>query len=209
MTTDPYLAAVALAPALGWAAHSLWMVRRLHAARLDPLTGLPTRHAFTVRARRGLRRRELSVLLLDLDDFKLVNDTFGHASGDRLLAAVAEQLHRWCAAHGGFAARIGGDEFAAVAEMGAQDTADLAHVLLNTTVDVGHAHLTPVFSLGVCLPEDYPGACLAERLHAADQAMYAAKSLGSRWHIAGEHPTHRTAAGRRAGRHGTHAALSR
>ncbi|MFE9405291.1 GGDEF domain-containing protein [Streptomyces sp. NPDC006530] len=207
--TNLVITSLAAAPALGWAAHSLWMVRRLNAARLDPLTGLATRHAFTARARRALRRRELAVLLLDLDRFKEINDTYGHAAGDLLLATVGQRLHSWCVQHGGFAGRIGGDEFAAVAAMDADAADDLSRALRNTSVDVGQAVLVPLVSLGICLPSHRPAAPLTERLHAADQAMYAAKTLGTRWRLASEYTTHPSAAGRRAGRPGTHAALSR
>ncbi|OAR24317.1 hypothetical protein A8W25_18025 [Streptomyces sp. ERV7] len=207
--TDLITTALAAASALGWVVHGLWMARRLNTARLDPLTGLATRHAFTVRARRVLRRREMSVLLLDLDGFKDVNDTYGHAAGDLLLAAVGQRLHSWCVEHGGFAGRLGGDEFAAVAAMDTDAAHDLSHALRNTPIDVGQAVLVPRISLGICLPHHRPTAPLAERLHAADQAMYAAKTLGTRWRLASEHTTHPSAAGRRAGRPGTHAALSR
>ncbi|MCX5332110.1 GGDEF domain-containing protein [Streptomyces sp. NBC_00140] len=209
--TDPTLLAAALPPVAAWAAHSLWMTRRLRIARTDPLTGLPTRDLFTSRAIRAVARNHMSVLLLDVDDFKHVNDTFGHATGDALLAAIGTRLQAWCAEHGGFAGRLGGDEFAALANLDDFATRDL-DVLVARLQDVVHIDgrlpLSPRVSIGVCRPGDRPGSPLDVRLRAADEAMYAAKSLGARWRYAAEQPMHATAAGRRAGRRGTHTTLS-
>ncbi|MET8808140.1 GGDEF domain-containing protein [Streptomyces sp. NPDC004546] len=209
--TDPTIVAVALPPLAAWAAHSLWLARRLRIARVDPLTGLPTRAAFTSRAIRATARRPLSVLLLDVDRFKDVNDTFGHAAGDTLLTAIGQRLQSWCAEHGGFAGRLGGDEFAAVADLD-----DLAPLDLNTlirrlqeSVDIDRpAPIVPRVSIGICRPADSPGAPFDLRLRAADEAMYGAKQLGTSWRYAAPQPTHATTAGRRAGRRGTHSALS-
>src|SRR5581483_6061241 len=87
-----------------------------HQAFHDSLTGLANRALFANRVEHALirsaRRREpMDVLFLDLDDFKTVNDTLGHAEGDDLLVAVAERL-RGCLRAGDTAARLGGDEFA-------------------------------------------------------------------------------------------------
>ena len=81
----------------------------------DPLTGLANRAMFAEQVDRQLAAlsdgRVLAVLFLDLDDFKVVNDTLGHAAGDRLLAAVAERI-KSCIRSDDLAARLGGDEFA-------------------------------------------------------------------------------------------------
>ncbi|MET7701340.1 GGDEF domain-containing protein [Streptomyces sp. NPDC005485] len=208
--TDLTAPALAL-PLLGWATHSLWMARRLRVARTDPLTGLPTRDAFTSRALRATTRPGISVLLLDLNHFKHVNDSHGHAAGDTLLAAVGQRLQQWCTELGGFAGRLGGDEFAAVADLGDSSTNATAHDLvhlLQQSVDINDSTaLVPQVSIGICRPDDRPGLPLAARLRAADEAMYAAKSLGTRWRYAAPQSTHATVAGRRAGRHGTHASL--
>lgn len=89
-----------------------------HMAYFDAVTRLPNRNLFSDRLQQALLRagREkslLAVLFLDLDDFKTVNDTHGHAIGDRLLSAVAERLTH-CMREGDTLSRFGGDEFVAV-----------------------------------------------------------------------------------------------
>ncbi|AWI30417.1 GGDEF domain-containing protein [Streptomyces tirandamycinicus] len=204
--TDSLPHALAALSLLGWFGHSLWLSRRLSAARRDPLTGLRTRAAFTARAHRALRRPDASVLLLDLDRFKQINDSFGHAAGDSLLAAVGERLGKWCTDHGGFAGRLGGDEFAAVVhiddERADDHITDLSRCL-SEPVRLGHRAVVPRASIGICRPGDRSGAPLDERLRAADEAMYTAKSLGGRWRPASSHNTYATAMGRRVGRLGT------
>jgi PAS domain S-box-containing protein len=80
----------------------------------DPLTGLPNRALFAEHVERALKQRrpdDVALLFVDLDDFKRVNDTFGHSEGDALLRAVADRL-RTVIRGGDVAARLGGDEFA-------------------------------------------------------------------------------------------------
>ena len=99
-----------------------------HQAFHDPLTGLANRLLFRDRLEhaadlaRGAMDQELTVLFLDLDDFKLVNDRLGHAAGDKLLVDVAERL-RACLRKGDTVARLGGDEFAVLLQddFGASD----------------------------------------------------------------------------------------
>ena len=82
-------------------------------ARSDPLTGLPNRRAFEERlAELERRRAELSIGICDIDHFKRVNDTYGHAVGDRVLKAVAQTLKENCEGH--MVARLGGEEFVIV-----------------------------------------------------------------------------------------------
>ncbi|MFJ5270508.1 GGDEF domain-containing protein [Streptomyces sp. NPDC088358] len=166
-------------PVLGWAVHARWLHGRLTTARRDPLTGLWTRDAFTRRARRLLRDPRSVVVLADVDHFKQINDTHGHAAGDVLLATVAGRL-----AHGtgpgGVVGRLGGDEFAAVVVDRDGTIADRLHTLarvLARPVDIASDVHTTV-SLGWVRAVDHRGEDLSTLLRRADEAMYAAKRSG-------------------------------
>jgi diguanylate cyclase (GGDEF)-like protein/PAS domain S-box-containing protein len=159
----------------------------LHDAFHDGLTGLPNRALFQDRLQHSLdlsRRhpeRAFAVMILDLDRFKLVNDSFGHPAGDRLLADVADRL-RGRMRGGDTVARFGGDEFALLLE----DVADAGGALrearriqaaLAEPFELrGHeVFVTP--SIGLALSGagvDEPG----ELVRRADTAMYRAKELG-------------------------------
>ena len=151
----------------------------------DPLTGLGNRALFNdvlEQARRDPSAAPLSLLLLDLDDFKEVNDVHGHESGDRLLIAVSRRLRR-CVGAGNIVARIGGDEFVVVVRSGDDPEAVARQVieLSRVPVDVGGGvKLFPSLSMGIAPAE---GDCTgpdtgAELLRRADIAMYAAKAAG-------------------------------
>ena len=157
-----------------------------HQAFHDALSGLANRHLFRDRLEHALARAarsltSLAVLFLDLDDFKLVNDSLGHAVGDELLVAVAGRL-MGSLRSGDTAARFGGDEFA---------------VLLEATEDISDARLAaeriladlkPPFSVNDRLIPVHASVGIAyskcglegpaELLQAADVAMYAAKAKG-------------------------------
>lgn len=106
----------ALPLAAGWSLHSLRLRRRIEAARRDPLTGLLTRDGFAEAARRWLSsHRPRVVCLIDLNKFKQINDTYGHAAGDAVIRAVGERLSEWALNNSAVVGRLGGDEFAAVA----------------------------------------------------------------------------------------------
>ncbi|MFF2627850.1 GGDEF domain-containing protein [Kitasatospora griseola] len=170
MDLAPLLAAGV--PLLGWTAHSTFLARRLTTARRDPLTGLLTRDGFTARAERLIRRHpeRTTVLLIDLDDFKAVNDTHGHAAGDAVLAATARRLVTWCGADG-LAARLGGDEFAAVVLDADHRIPDLRGLLQHPV-----PHGTELMSVSASVGTSHPGThLLTEALSAADRQMYAAK----------------------------------
>ncbi|MET9235681.1 GGDEF domain-containing protein [Streptomyces cellulosae] len=197
---------LAIAPAvlgLSWGVHTVWMVRQLHSARRDPLTGLWTRDGFTRRARRLLRDRRAVVVLADVDRFKHINDTFGHAAGDALLAATAARLAHGVG-RGGVTGRLGGDEFAAVfvdRDGTALERLDiLARVLARPADGAPEVHTT--VSLGWVRRADHPGEDLSGLLRRADEAMYAAKRSPSRVRRARLGRLLASVAGRRPGRRG-------
>ena len=99
---------------VGWTTTGLFYRRRLAAARHCPLTQLLTRDGWEKAALRRIRRGNVAVAVIDLDSFKAVNDTFGHAAGDAVLKATGHRLHLWAGASDGTAGRLGGDEFALV-----------------------------------------------------------------------------------------------
>jgi diguanylate cyclase len=156
-----------------------------HQAFHDPLTGLANRLLFRDRVEHAANLRplnndhELTVLFLDLDDFKLVNDRLGHAAGDRLLVDVAERL-RACLRKGDTVARLGGDEFAVLL----QDDFEGPDALGRRVVDamempfqLGASRAQITASVGVArLPVASDAAAISDRLlQSADVAMYAAK----------------------------------
>jgi diguanylate cyclase (GGDEF)-like protein len=151
----------------------------------DPLTGLSNRALFNDRLAHALdlhRRdgRGLALLLVDLDNFKLVNDSLGHVAGDELLVQVSRRLAR-AARRGDTVARLGGDEFAILVEDGANasDVAARALAGLAQPVTVADRQLMTGASIGIAAvsqQEESPTA--SEMLQRADVAMYAAKRGG-------------------------------
>ncbi|MBM4362284.1 MAG: diguanylate cyclase [Deltaproteobacteria bacterium] len=158
------------------------------AAASDPLTGLPNRRAFDDAIRRDFARAErsggvLAVVAVDVDHFKRVNDTFGHATGDAVLRQVAEVL-RGALRTGDFPARIGGEEFVAILPgadaAGAKIVADRVRVALARTQMPGPSGpFSVTASFGVAA---VAGKALraggAAALARADQALYTAKATG-------------------------------
>ncbi|MCX8281009.1 PAS domain-containing protein [Phyllobacterium sp. 0TCS1.6C] len=155
-----------------------------HAASHDPLTGLSNRIAFETAATSALARLAAGVqyglYYIDLDHFKSVNDTYGHAAGDKLLKSFAEILLR-ILPHGAIAGRLGGDEFAVLVAVGSEgDAIALANELVGA-LGVGPANPSELrdvgASIGVTLLGD--GAItLGEALAQADAACYTAKAQG-------------------------------
>ncbi len=152
----------------------------------DELTGLPNRTVFWDRLSHRLNRADRSptgfaVLFLDLDNFKTVNDTLGHAAGDQLLVHVARRIRGELRA-GDTAARVGGDEFVVLLDDVATREAALviAHRLnetLREPYEIGvHRHST-TSSIGVAMGAE--GLATADAVvAAADAAMYGAKRSG-------------------------------
>ncbi|MDG9717427.1 GGDEF domain-containing protein [Streptomyces sp. DH24] len=201
--------------ASGWAWHTHTLRRRLHAARRDPLSGLPTRAAFEQQAQRALARRSHAVLLIDLDGFKALNDTFGHAAGDTAIRATAASLTDVLDGHpGALAARLGGDEFTAVVPWSDPGTLPWLLAGLHGAVTAPFRHegraLTVGASIGAYIATPLPAPALPAALRRADEAMYDAKRGGGGWRIAdGPAPAHATSCGRRSGRPGTTAGETR
>ncbi|MFT7288189.1 MAG: diguanylate cyclase (GGDEF)-like protein/PAS domain S-box-containing protein [Halieaceae bacterium] len=155
-------------------------------AHYDPLTGLPNRVLLADRLEQSIvqsRRRAspLAVAYLDLDDFKIVNDTHGHAVGDELLVELSRRMKN-VLREGDTLARLGGDEFVAVlADMHTVDDCDplLSRLLEAATspVRLGDFSLRVSVSIGVTLfPQDHVDP--DQLVRHADQAMYLAKQMG-------------------------------
>ncbi len=162
---------------------ALLLVRRDHQANHDQLTGLANRTLLSERAHREIdnaehRDTEVGLLLMDLDRFKEVNDTFGHTTGDRLLQAVARRLTH-SVRPGDLVARLGGDEFAVLLPQvrGAAFAAEVATRLrdaLAEPVRIDGTDFDLEASIGIALhPHDAPDFTLL--LKRADVAMYVAK----------------------------------
>jgi len=168
-----------------------------HQAFHDALTGLPNRKLFHDRVGHALDKRQTSqvaVLFVDLDNFKAVNDNFGHASGDQVIVAVARSL-QGCARAGDTAARVGGDEFALLVEdvTGAQVTALADRVidaLSKTKVEFSGRTLSIGASVGIAIAR--PGEITETLLRNADLAMYEAKFQGGHRHVHYEPTMHAT-----------------
>lgn len=162
-------------------------LRRL--ADEDALTGVPNRRSFeeSVRLELELGARygvSGALLVIDLDDFKAINDTFGHAIGDHVLAGVAAALRGRLRATD-LIARIGGDEFAvllrATTGSDARDVADaLAQVVRETRVGARAPELTLSASFGVADFGSAPLPTVQELMEAADAAMYVVKRAARR-----------------------------
>jgi diguanylate cyclase (GGDEF)-like protein/PAS domain S-box-containing protein len=157
-----------------------------HQAFHDGLTGLANRVLFADRLQHALARAArdgsvVGVLFIDLDDFKIVNDTLGHAVGDQLLIAVAERISGALRADD-TAARLGGDEFACLIENvwdpnGVEDTAQRILTALAQPVPVdGGQNLYAVASIGITTTPEADTA--DELLRQADLALYVAKGAG-------------------------------
>jgi diguanylate cyclase (GGDEF)-like protein len=162
----------------------------------DALTGLPNRryiydrlgHDIDLANRHKLR---LALMVVDLDGFKAVNDTYGHNAGDAVLKEVASRF-KWASRTSDFVARTGGDEFVLVAE-NIDQVSSLEHLAqrlvecLAEPIEIGDQSRVAVgCSIGIATYPDHSDN-LDELLAAADRAMYAAKAGGKNsWRVAGE-----------------------
>ncbi|NES31311.1 diguanylate cyclase [Micromonospora terminaliae] len=155
-----------------------------HAASHDPLTGLPNRRAFFRLAATLLTDaagKPLVAIVLDLDDFKQVNDRYGHAAGDQVLVSVAQRLAAF--AGDNLVARLGGDEFAGLLVSPTVDRRWIEHATrrlceaLAAPIPLGARSVRVTASVGLA-PVHGPTQ-LTDALCRADAAMYQAKTVGA------------------------------
>ncbi|MEV4623227.1 EAL domain-containing protein, partial [Asanoa sp. NPDC049573] len=157
-----------------------------HRANHDVLTGLANRALFADRMQKAIdaRRGVVGVLFIDLDDFKVVNDTLGHASGDQVLKAVGGRISAALRPHD-TAARLGGDEFAVLIDDAAdpadvEDAADRITRSLREPYTIGGNQISCSASIGIGTTADAEDG--AELQRQADLALYVAKGAGkSQW----------------------------
>ena len=179
---SPGLSAALVGPLLAIALYQRSTHRALRATRLaltDPLTGLGNHRHFHERLRAELQdarrgRRPLALCLADVDDFKLVNDRFGHPAGDRVLAEVAARLRQ-----GGESFRVGGDEFAVLLPRTSEESArrTAASIVERiAAVELGIVGSVTV-SVGLAIADPARGG-RGDLIRRADAALYAAKQNG-------------------------------
>jgi diguanylate cyclase (GGDEF)-like protein/PAS domain S-box-containing protein len=165
--------------------------RLRHQALHDPLTGLPNRTLFADRlaqavARSNRRSENLAVLFVDLDNFKVINDSLGHEVGDNLLVAVAARI-KSCLRPADTLARLGGDEFTILLE-DVSDVRDATAVVrrvesgLRAPFGVDGREVFVTASIGIALSRTSHPARPADLLRQADLAMYGAKDEGKNSH---------------------------
>jgi diguanylate cyclase (GGDEF)-like protein len=154
-----------------------------HQAYHDPLTGLPNRTLFTARVADAVERaatdnRSRAVLFLDLDSFKSVNDTWGHAAGDEMLMQVAARI-RGAVRPGDTPSRLGGDEFGVLlANSDAADAEQVAHRIRDALAEpfwLAGREASTSASIGIAITGAH-ALTAEELLRNADMAMYVAKS---------------------------------
>jgi len=171
-------------------------------ATRDPLTGLPNRTllletiAVTIQRAR-VHKHQFCMLFIDLDRFKNINDSLGHAIGDQFLARIARVLER-VVGDNGTVARLGGDEFVILADEirtpdQAADFVDKLLLHLNTPMQLNEHTIHPAASVGISIyPDD--GMSAEDLIRHADIAMYSAKAAGSnQWAFFKQQMTERAA----------------
>ena len=176
-----------------------------HIAHHDALTGLPTRTLFHDRLSMALARafryqHKVGILMVDLDNFKRINDQQGHHAGDELLKAVAESLRR-SVRSSDTVARLGGDEFVILLDRlnnveEAELVAEKIRQHLAFPIAGGEDALVPTASIGVCCYPDH-GQTFEGLLKNADAAMYEAKLEGKNGHKTFSHELESTSARKR------------
>lgn len=154
----------------------------------DSLTGLSNRSSFKDHLGAAFEDgKPITLLMLDVDEFKSINDTFGHAAGDAILVHIGHMLEKLAQDHGGIVARLGGDEFAMILyQTDLQVVKNLCDDLLLQTqipLNIEGEDVTPYASIGLATSTQVNDLSLKDGeavLRAADFALYAAKSAGRR-----------------------------
>jgi diguanylate cyclase len=166
-------------------------------SEVDPLTGLFNRRAFDGYLARSVELsrafgQPVSLLLVDMDGFKLINDTFGHPEGDAALRRLSDALTRTFPRKSDFVARFGGDEFAAVLrETPLKDGMALGDRLLKAAraTEIEHEGVRIKLAVSIGIAALMPGEDLNSWLLRADRALYEAKRQGRNRLIAAEETT--------------------
>ena len=187
--------------------------RLRHQASHDVLTGLPNRALFRERIEAALAEGEpFGVLFVDLDRFKVVNDSLGHDAGDTLLTTVSSRLRTALGAvEDALVARLGGDEFGVIVPTESAVLLDVADVVLaavGTPIDLGARAITPGASVGV-VDEGEQYDTPEDLLRDADTAMYASKRGGRGRATLFDHSMHEAAALRFGMEHDLRLAIER
>ncbi|WP_236247008.1 GGDEF domain-containing protein [Streptomyces sp. CC210A] len=202
------LLTTAALPLTGWAVHAIALHKKIAASRRDPLTGLLCRDSYTARARRLLARHgdDTTVVMIDADRFKEVNDRLGHAAGDTVLASIAARLTAWAGPRASVG-RLGGDEFAVVLELPSdrreQRLAQLVRMLHTPVVLDDGRTVDVAASVGAATLDAVGSRDLSALQRAADAALYDGKHSGRAVLATAAHAAVPSVNGRRAGRPGT------
>ncbi|RPK23570.1 putative diguanylate cyclase YfiN [Streptomyces sp. ADI91-18] len=202
------LITAAAVPLTGWAVHAATLYKQIAAKEKDPLTGLLRRDAYTARARRLLARHgdKVTVVMVDADHFKQINDGMGHEAGDTVLASIGARLTAWAGPRASVG-RLGGDEFAVVLELkDDRRTQRLEQLvrMLHTPVTLDDGRTVDVAaSVGAAAPASVGSRDLTRLQRAADAALYDGKHSGRAVLATRQHVTVPSINGRRAGRPGT------
>jgi diguanylate cyclase len=162
-------------------------------ASIDPLTRIPNRGAFDRSCREWLTsdRAQFVLAMIDVDHFKVVNDTYGHVTGDRTLIAVAHALRNSVRSKSDVVARIGGDEFALlVADLNLRQVESRLRMLNSSLSSVAFETTPPLkLTLSCGVAEYSSGDTAATLMERADSALYEAKRLGRNRVIGKAKPT--------------------
>lgn len=191
--TISFFVPIILAPPISWFIIGLLLkidqleAKMRNAATFDSLTGLLNRHAFTeqasetfdLAAKEGF---EVSVLLVDIDHFKSINDKFGHACGDKVLATFGKVITH-ITRKDDVVGRLGGEEFAFLLPKASQDEAwkfsqGLHEAINNTVFDHDECVIRMTVSIGIVTAPIGAASNIEKTLSMADKAMYLAKKNG-------------------------------